>query len=125
MVNKSILLPILLEHKERTIKANALLDTGAGGIFINQNFTQSQGFVIQDLAKPLKAFNVNGTKNKKGTIKHYIDLKLKIRNRNTTTWFMVTGLGKQKIILHFLWFQEHNPEIDWNTGIIKLEERTR
>ena len=31
---------------------------------------------------------------------------------------MVTGLGKQKIILSFSWFQEHNPEINWNTGII-------
>ena len=38
VVNKSILLPILLEHKERTIETNALLDTGGGGIFINQNF---------------------------------------------------------------------------------------
>ena len=65
VVNKSISLPTLLEHKERTIETNALLDTGAGGIFINQNFTQSQGFVIQNLAKPLEAFNVDGTKNKK------------------------------------------------------------
>ena len=31
---------------------------------------------------------------------------------------MVMGLGKQKIILGFPWFQEHNPEIDWNIGII-------
>ena len=118
VVNKSILLPIFLEHKERTVKTNALLDTGAGEIFIDQNFAQSQGFFIQNLAKPLEAFNVDGTKNKKGTIKHYVDLKLKIGNRNTTTWFMVTGLGKQKIILCFLWFQEHNPKINWNTGII-------
>ena len=69
----------------RTIETNTLLDTGAGGIFIDQNFTWSQGFVIQNLAEPLEAFNVNGTKNKKGTIKHYINLKLKIRNRNTIT----------------------------------------
>ena len=101
VVNKSILLPISFEYEERTVETNALLDTGAGGIFIDQNFAWSQGFFIQNLEKSLEAFNVDGTKNKKGTIKHYIDLNLKIRNRNTTTQFMVTGLGKQKIILSF------------------------
>ena len=118
VVNKSISLPISLEQKKRTTETNALLDTGAGGIFIDQNFTRSQGFFIQKIAEPLEAFNVNGTKNKKGTIKHYVDLKLKIGNRNTTTQFMVIGLGKQNIILSFPWFQEYNPEINWNTGII-------
>ena len=93
------------------------MDTGTRGIFINQNFAQSQGFVIQDLAKPLEAFNIDGTKNKKGTIKHYIDLKLRIGNKNTSTQFMGIGLGKQKVILSFPWFQEHNPEINWNTEI--------
>jgi hypothetical protein len=29
---------------------------------------------------------------------------------------MVTGLGKQKIILGFPWLNEHNPDIDWRTG---------
>ena len=38
VVDKSILLPISLEHEERTVETNALLDTGAGGIFIDQNF---------------------------------------------------------------------------------------
>ena len=31
---------------------------------------------------------------------------------------MVTGLGKQRIILGFPWFKKHNPDIDWNTGVI-------
>jgi hypothetical protein len=31
---------------------------------------------------------------------------------------MVTGLGKQKIILGFPWLNEHNPDIDWKTGRI-------
>ena len=29
---------------------------------------------------------------------------------------MVAGLGKQKIILGYPWFQKHNPEINWKTG---------
>ena len=31
---------------------------------------------------------------------------------------MVTGLGKQRIIFGFPWFKKHNPDINWNTGVI-------
>ena len=31
------------------------------------------------------------------------------------TFFAVTNLRKQDIILRFTWLQEHNPEIDWQT----------
>ena len=31
---------------------------------------------------------------------------------------MVTGLGKQKIILGFSWLQEANPDINWQNGHI-------
>ena len=33
-----------------------------------------------------------------------------------TTRFLVTGLGKQKIILGFPWLNKHNPDINWKTG---------
>jgi hypothetical protein len=30
--------------------------------------------------------------------------------------FLVTGLGKQKILLRFPWLNKHNPDINWKTG---------
>ena len=41
-------------------------------MFIDQNFTK------KNLEKPIKAFNVDGTKNKKGMIKSYVDLEFQI-----------------------------------------------
>src|SRR5271163_2960938 len=70
VLNKSISAPITLvakEPNERIINTNALLDTGAGGIFMDQNFARSQGFTIKELLRPLEAYNIDGTKNKKGT----------------------------------------------------------
>ena len=29
---------------------------------------------------------------------------------------LVTGLGKERIILGFPWLQEQNPDINWRTG---------
>ena len=59
---------------------------------------------------------MDGTKNKKGTIRHYVDLNLVIGDEISLTRFMVARLGKQKIILGYPWFQKHNPEINWKTG---------
>ena len=50
-----------------------LIDCSAGGLFIDQNFAKR--FKVKHLEEPIKAFNVDGTKNKKGTIKSYMDLE--------------------------------------------------
>ena len=50
--NKSISLPISITtngQKERIIETNALLDTGAGGVFIDQNFTRTQNLHLKEL----------------------------------------------------------------------------
>jgi hypothetical protein len=39
-----------------------LIDSSAGGMFINQNFTRN--FKINYLDKPVKAYNVDGIENK-------------------------------------------------------------
>ena len=49
---------------QKTIKTKALLDTGAGGKFIDQNFVQNQKIRTKDLEHPIEVFNVNGTPNK-------------------------------------------------------------
>jgi len=107
------------QGKKKKIVEKSLINSGAGGNFIDQNFAKAQGFELTPLAKPIQVFNVDGTLKKKGTIKHYVDLKLTIHGRKKTTRILVTGLGKQKIILGFPWLQKHNPDIDWKEGTFK------
>ena len=38
---------------------------------------------------------------------------------------MVTGLGKQKVILGFPWFKEMNPEINWKEGTLTWRKENR
>ena len=59
---------------------------------------------------------MDGTENKRGTITTYVNLDLEINGRKTNMELLVTGLGKERIILGFPWLNEHNPDINWKTG---------
>jgi hypothetical protein len=104
------------DNREESVETLGLIDSGAGGKFIDQNYARNSGFRIQKLDKPLKALNVDGTENKQGKITSFVDLQLDINGRKTETRLFVTGLGKQRIILGFPWLNEHNPDINWKTG---------
>src|SRR5271169_2678920 len=72
-----------------------------------------------NLDEPIKVYNVDGTENKRGTIRQYVNLSFNIGTKQFKEKLYVTGLGKQKIILGFPWIQEHNPLIDWKKGMIE------
>ena len=118
---KSMTIPISIltdNTNKRIVETKALLDTGAGGKFINQNFVLQENIRTHKLEKPITVYNVDGTQNKTGTITWYVDVNLQVGNRTTTTRLLITGLGCQKIILGFPWFEEQNPEINWETGTL-------
>ena len=98
---------------QKTVKTKALLDTGAWGKFIDQNFVRNQKIKTKNLEHPIEVFNVDGTPNKRGTIMEYTWLDLMISGCTWPHNLFVTGLGKQKIILGYPWFKQNNPEIDW------------
>ena len=101
---------------KESVETLGLIDSGAGGEFIDQNFAKKVGFKLQKLEEPLLALNVDGTENKKGKITLFVEMELTINQRTTKTKLLVTGLGKQKIILGFPWLKKHNPIINWITG---------
>jgi hypothetical protein len=50
--------------QRKIVETTTLLDTGAGGKFINQNFIRNQKIQTKELKYPIKVFNVDGTPNK-------------------------------------------------------------
>jgi Retroviral aspartyl protease len=99
--------------QKKIVDTTTLLDTGAGGKFINQNFVRNQKIETKELKYPIEVFNVDGTPNKQGTITEYTQLDLTINGQTRTHNLLVTGLGKQKIILGYPWFKQTNPDINW------------
>jgi uncharacterized protein YybS (DUF2232 family) len=77
-MQNSISIPIALTSDKSTenVETSALIDCGAGGQFIDQNYARN--FTIQKLDKPLMAYNVDGMENKRGKITSFVDLSMTI-----------------------------------------------
>jgi len=65
--------------------------------------------------------------NKRGTIIHFVETNVNIGGRTQEIRFLVSGLGRQKIILGFPWLEKENPTIDWKKATLDwpLKERIR
>ena len=111
-------------RNDKIIETPALIDSRAGGTFIDQNHTQKIGYKLTELETSVKAYNIDRTENKKGTIKNYINLQFSLNRKEFQERFYVTGLGKQKIILGLPWLKRHNLEINWQTGKLKWQTRS-
>jgi hypothetical protein len=126
--NKLISIPISLcelQKNNETVNLEALLDSGAGGLFIDETFARNNDFTLYKLSGPLNTYNVDGMLNKKGTITSYVEADLKIGDQIKNTCVHVTGLGKQNVILGFPWLKDENPTIYWKSGEIQWKEQER
>ena len=104
------------------IVVEGFLDCGATGKFIDQHYAKDKGLKTEPLDQPVKVYNVDGTLNKRGTIRRYVDLDIEIHGRTCKERFLVTGLGRQKIILGFPWLTKMNPIIDWQKGTLEWRQ---
>jgi hypothetical protein len=94
---------ITTPEKNEPIETQPLVDSGAGGIFMDQNYAWKHGFNLTKLEYLITAQNVDGTENKQGTIRYYMDLDIQVNGKTSTKRFLITGLGNQKIILGLPW----------------------
>ena len=77
--HNSMNLPMkILSEKGIEIIEEGFVDSGAGGKFIDQNYIQTKGFRKERLSESIKVYNVDGTPNKQGTIRYYVNLNIKI-----------------------------------------------
>jgi hypothetical protein len=86
---------------------------------MDQNYARKHRFNLTKLEYPITARNMDGTENKQGTIRYYMDLELQVNGKTNMEQFLITGLGNQKIILGLPWLQKHNPEINWKEGTLQ------
>ncbi|KAF5338302.1 hypothetical protein D9758_015743 [Tetrapyrgos nigripes] len=120
---ESILLPVTVEaldsHKGQV--TNALLDCGATGCYINQDFALRNNLFLEHLCRPVPVYNADGTANKNGKIEYTTKLQLTVDDHTEVTTFAVTNTGANDIIIRFNWLKHHNSSIDWKKGTIKFD----
>ena len=67
---------------------------------------------------PRRVFNVDGTENLQGTLKHYCLLRVKRGDQEALQKFFITSLGGDCAILGYPWLRMFTPSINWKTGSI-------
>ena len=65
-------------------------------------------------------FNVDGTKNSAGNIMHSADIIIDYQGHHEKVTAEVTDLGKNQIILRYMWLKKHNSDINWTNGEVKI-----
>ena len=102
------------------ITVEALLDSGVMGLVMSLEFAKKQRFKLKKLDRPMYVRNVDGSLNKKGPIKHMVEMNIYYQEHRKRMEIDVIGGQKWKVILGMLWLAHHNPEIDWKTGEVKM-----
>jgi len=65
-------------RENKTVEARILLDTGAGGLFMNSAYAKKHNFLLYPLKQPITPRNVDGTPNSQGKITHYTWIRHRI-----------------------------------------------
>jgi len=98
----------------------AMVDTGATGDFIDQDFVTRAKLLTHKLSQPIPVYNVDGTLNEARSIRKVIDMIMTYDRHSECILLTVTRLSKQSMILGFTWLDKHNPEIDFHARSIKM-----
>ena len=105
-------------HKGITVKV--LLDSGVTEMFIDKRTAAKHRFRLQKLERPIIVRNVDGMNNSRKAITHQVKANVYYKGHVERMRMDVCDLGKTEIILGMLWLQVHNPEINWETGEVKM-----
>ena len=97
-----------------------MLDSRATGLFINKSFLKKHGFWLSKLDQPILVRNVNRTPNSRGAVTHEVEIRIYFKGHIEKVRMDVCNLGKADVILGMLWLSQHNPEINWETGEVKM-----
>ena len=100
--------------------ATALLDTGATGLFIDEPYVEAKRFTRQKLPRSIPVYNIDGTLNEHGSVKECVDLIVRYGDHTERARFYVTQLGGDALVVGHPWLVQHNPEINWVTGEVKM-----
>ena len=97
-----------------------MVDSGATTKFLHRRFVLENQVATRKLARPIPLYNIDGTENCNGTISEVAVLDMAIGDHREKVVFVVTDIGEEDVIIGLDWLREHNPEVDWERGSLRL-----
>ena len=109
-------LRVFLHSRSKRAETVALLDSGATENFMSLDYAKYLHLPIKMLKELRKLFNVDGTPNRAGDLKYFMDLATRTGTKSTTLRYFLSDLGDNKVILGYPWFAAAQPKINWAKG---------
>ena len=113
---------VILKGQHRSILVNGMVDSGATSLFISPRFVAKHHIIPHSLPREIGLRNIDGSVNKSGTIKYSCRLTVTIGRYTAEHDFLVADLGPEDLILGLPWLREVNPQVDWKSGTMVLDE---
>ena len=114
---REVVMKIGLKQKEdeEEVVTEALLDSGATGLVMSEEFVKKHRFRRTKLERPVYVRNVDGMLNYAGPIVDIVEVEIFFKGHKEQTSIDVIEGQKWSVILCMPWLACHNPEIDWKT----------
>lgn len=113
--------PIYIKGGIKDVKAKALLDSSASGLFIHWDFVKKHCIPTRTYSHPRTIRNVDHSLNVLGKITNFVETTIKIGDHKEVTRLSVTDIKEDDLIpIGLPWLQKHNPDMDWTRGHMVL-----
>ena len=108
------------EEEEEGIMTEALLDSGATGLVMSEEFARRHKFKRTKLERLVYVRNVDGMLNYMEPIVDTVEVEIFFKGHKERMSIDVIEGQKWSVILGMPWLAHHNPEIDWKTGEVQI-----
>ena len=90
---REVIVKIELEriYMQEEITVEVLLDSSAIGLVISSEFVRKQRFKLKKIERPIYIRNMDGSLNKKGPIKHMVEINIYYQRHRERTEINMTG----------------------------------
>ena len=110
--------PVSFQTSHAMTDKNILVDSGTTNNFIHPHLIKCLSLGTNQLKKPKKVWNMDGTTNRGGELMHYVDLEVKTGDKNQKMRFLITDLGDNDLILGYPWLSTFEPKFSWHKRVI-------
>jgi len=108
------------EEEEEEIVVDALLDSGATGLVMSEEFARKHSFKRIKLKRLIYVRNVDSMLNYVEPIRDIVEVEIFFKKYKERMSIDAIGGQKWTVILGMPWLVCHNPEIDWKTEKVQI-----
>ena len=88
---------VLIKGRNKSSRVAAMLDSGATASFISERFVSLNNVQKHQLPNEIRLHNIDGTKNKAGTLTHFAKLTLTVGRLVKQIEFLITDIGPEML----------------------------